>query len=328
MAWLIIALYPAVTMQASISERLKSFVGGDSGVMTSADFERMALQIRERALQQTRPPVVSVTTSPSSSSVAGFGKYPWHRNIMTTVFWIGERPTARNPVPNNRSAWDANWARNYGGYDNPDTRYRDPRTYAPRGFVPHQNPFYIALPYCDVTHGSTKPEVKSVVPWFRDAFKEPGKSVLKGRWIAIHRGGRTAFAQWEDCGPFRTDHWQYVFGNGSVRPRPNLNRGAGLDISPAVRDYLGLSKNDLCDWKFVEASSVPDGPWKFYGDNNTFVLMRKGANLFERDRNNARGVRPGTTYSTRPSASSVPLSGSLSGSPTGVRVSPSYGSSE
>ena len=78
----------------------------------------MAMQIRERAIQQTRPPTVSIPTSP----VIGFGKYPWHRSIMTTIFWIGERPTARNPVPNNRSSWDPNWARNFGGYDNPDIR--------------------------------------------------------------------------------------------------------------------------------------------------------------------------------------------------------------
>ena len=299
---------------ASTMEKVKSFFSSDSGAMTSEDFERMAMQIREKAIQQTRPPTVSAPTAP----VVGFGKYVWHRNIMTTVFWIGEHPTARNPVPNNRSAWDANWARNYGGYDNPDLRYRDPRTYAPRGFIPRQNPFYIALPYCDVSRGNTKPEVKSVVPWFKDCFEKQGKSVLKGRWIAIHHGGRTAFAQWEDCGPFRTDHWQYVFGKGDVRPKPNLNRGAGLDISPAVRDYLGMGTNDLCDWKFVESASVPDGPWKNYGDNNTFALMRKGANLYERDRNNAKRA-PSINTVTRPSASSVPLNGSTAG----VRVSPS-----
>jgi len=74
----------------------------------------------------------------------------------------------------------------------------------------------------------------------------------------------------------------------------------------------------------VEAGSVPDGPWKYYGDNNTFVLMRKGMNLLQRDRNNARGSRAPTAYTTRPSSSSVPLSGSS----TGVRVSPPYGSAE
>ncbi len=317
---ILISLLLPVLAEASISDvvdSVKARFSPDSGAMSGADFERMAMQIREKAIQQTRPPTVTIPTAP----VLGFGKYPWHRNIMTTIFWIGERPTARNPVPNNRSAWDPNWARNYGGYDNPDTRYRDPRTYAPRGFSPRQNPFYCARPYCDVSRGNTKAEVRKVVPWFHDCFEKEGKSVLKGRWVAIHHGGKTVFAQWEDCGPFRTDHWQYVFGNGSVRPKPNLNRGAGLDISPAARDYLGMGKNDFCDWKFVDAASVPDGPWKYFGDNNTFMLIRKGMNLYEHDRNNAKRS-PTTTYTTSPSVSSVPLSGTS----TGVRVSPPFAS--
>ena len=61
-----------------------------------------------------------------------------------------------------------------------------------------------------------------------------------------------AYAQWEDCGPFRTDHFQYVFQN--ERPKPNLNRGAGLDVSPAVRDYLGLAA-DRCDRLAICGSS-------------------------------------------------------------------------
>jgi hypothetical protein len=84
-----------------------------------------------------------------------------------------------------------------------------------------------------------------------------------------------------------------------------------------------LGKNDLCDWKFVDAASVPDGPWKNYGDNNTFVLMRRGANLYERDRNNAKRS-PASPTSTRPSTSSLPMSGS----PIAVRANPSVGSQE
>jgi hypothetical protein len=320
----LLILLPVVA-EATVADSIKGFFNGDSGNMSQQDFENMAMQIREKAIQQTRPPTVVVPTS--SASVVGFGRYPWHRNIQTTFFWIGERPTARNPVPNNRSAWDANWYRNFGGYDNPDSRYR--HNFIPLGFTPRQNPFYCALPYCDVSRGNTKPEVKRVVPWFRECFEKPGKSILKGRWIAIHHGGRTCFAQWEDCGPFRTDHWQYVFGvpqGNSVifeRPRPNLNHGAGLDISPAVRDYLGMGKNDVCDWKFVEAASVPDGPWKFYGDNNTFYLMRRGMDLNEHDHNNSR--RPPTAnYSTRPSTIGTPLTNS----PVAVRATPTIGFQE
>jgi hypothetical protein len=115
-----------------------------------------------------------------------------------------------------------------------------------------------------------------VIPWFKQSFARDGQTVLKSRWIAIRHNGRVCYAQWEDCGPFRTDHWQYVFGN--ERPRPNLNLGAGLDVSPAVRDYLGLGSRDTCDWRFVEFKEISPGPWAMYGDNNTFVILRRQSN--------------------------------------------------
>src|SRR5438046_8837864 len=93
---------------------------------------------------------------------------------------------------------------------------------------------------------------------------------------AARSGNRIAYAQWEDAGPFRTDHWQYVFGN--ERPKPNLNKGAGIDVSPAVRDYLGLQPTDVTDWKFVDFKVVPLGPWAKVGDNNTFILTRNKLN--------------------------------------------------
>ncbi|HRJ73413.1 MAG TPA: hypothetical protein PLS03_14405 [Terrimicrobiaceae bacterium] len=253
-----------------------------SPISSSSDFQKYAQRLRENALVKVEPQVVA-----PSAFRSGFNRYPWKRQIVTTVFWVGERPTVNNPVPNHKSSWDVNWARNYGGYDNPDPAAR--RNYIPAKFTPRQNPFYVALPYNDVTRGTTKPESRKVIPWFKQAFERPGKTVLKGRWIAVKHGNRICYAQWEDCGPFRTDHWQYVFGN--ERPRPNLNQGAGLDVSPAVRDYLGMGNKDVCDWKFVDARDVPAGPWTKYGDNNTFVLQKRGANLFLVDRNNAHGAR-------------------------------------
>ena len=72
--------------------------------------------------------------------------------------------------------------------------------------------------------------------------------------LALHTVGRV--------GPFRTDSAEYVFGN--ERPSPNANRGAGIDVSPAVRDYLGLGPLDVVDWRFVEQAKVPAGPWLLY----------------------------------------------------------------
>jgi len=205
------------------------------------------------------------STSPSAK------QYAWKTGIVTTTFWIGETAAKNNPVPNHASSWDPQWARNYGGTDSPEAKQRS--GYRPANFVPQQNPFYIALPYNDVTKGQHKPEAAQVIPWFKTDYKGPGVSVLKGRWIAIRYQGRTAYAQWEDCGPFRTDHSGYVFG--TERPKPNLNKGAGLDVSPAVRDYLGMAPTDVTDWKFVELADVPKGPWADFGSNNPFVMDKR-----------------------------------------------------
>ncbi|MBJ7327120.1 MAG: hypothetical protein JHC52_07230 [Chthoniobacterales bacterium] len=243
-------------------------------VAPALGFEEQALLLRESVLLRVEPRLP--TSAPHTPGRAGNSRrYPWKNNIVTTVFWIGETPTANNPVPNNKSSWDTQWLRNYGGYDDPDPRGR--RGYLPARFVPRQNPFYIALPYNDVSGGRTKPEVSRVIPWFRETFSKQGESVCKSRWVVIRHRGKEAYAQWEDCGPFRTDHWQYVFG--TQRPLPNLNQGAGLDVSPAVRDYLRMDSKDVADWRFVEFSEVPRGPWAQYGENNTFVQKRRGADV-------------------------------------------------
>jgi hypothetical protein len=206
-------------------------------------------------------------------------RFPWKKDIVTTVFWIGEQPTSNNPVPNRASSWDKNWAASYGGFDDPDPAHR--KNYLPVKFTPRQNPFYCALPYNDKAATGHRVEAPQVVPWFNEAYQGPAISVCKGRWVAIRKDNRTVYAQWEDAGPFRTDHWQYVFGN--ERPKPNLNKGAGLDVSPAVRDCLGLQQTDVTDWKFVDFSEVPHGPWAELGENNTFVInaRRSGKALVE-----------------------------------------------
>jgi len=64
---------------------------------------------------------------------------------------------------------------------------------------------------------------------------------------------------------------------GDERPDRNAQHGAGLNVSPAVRDYLGLQPTDLTDWQFVEVGDVPPGPWRDYGENNHFVIARREA---------------------------------------------------
>lgn len=227
-----------------------------------------------------RNPILVQTTilsrdglQPSSSASGGqplAGAVDWKMNITTTVFWVGEQATDHNPVPNDKSAWDGGWLSSYGGYDNPAPATR--ANFIPADFLPRQNPFYVALPYNDVANHHTKPEVAQVIPWFRSSFVRDGQSICKGEWVAIRHGHKVCYAQWEDVGPFATDDWQYVFGY--QRPHPNPNRDAGLDVSPAVRDYLGLAGLDLCDWRFVNFDQIPAGPWAIYGTNNTFVQLR------------------------------------------------------
>ena len=54
--------------------------------------------------------------------------------------------------------------------------------------------------------------------------------------------------------------FDYVFGD--KKPKNNTNDHAGLDVSPAVKDYLTLSDIDKVDWRFIDEDEVPDGPWK------------------------------------------------------------------
>jgi hypothetical protein len=214
-------------------------------------------------------PTSNRSTAPVRPVQPGAGiLYPWRQNITATIFWIGEQPTQNNPTPNHKSSWDQEWAINFGGYDNPDpaARIADHNTgeFRPKGFTPQLNPFYVALPYNDVAGWSRhKPEASKVIPWFSRMNPAPGKTVLKGRWVQIYNGKRSCYAQWEDCGPWVTDDFEYVFLGKP--PKNRSNKSAAIDISPSVRDYLGLQSGQKCHWRFVEAAQVPYGPWKKYG---------------------------------------------------------------
>jgi hypothetical protein len=228
--------------------------------------------MRENAIDHMEP---TISTPTDARTLTASGRYPWRTQIVTTMFAVGY--AKKGHAPHKTSAWDPQWLAHYGGIDNPNPARR--HNYISTTFVPRQNPFYIALPYNDVEKGATKPEAKIVIPWFREINDKgdwvEGRSVCRHRWLAIRSGaGRVCYAQWSDCGPFVTDHWEYVFG--SEKPRPNSDGGAGLQVSPAVRDYLELSNIDVTDWKFVEARDVPDGPWKIYGEQGAHAPRGRG----------------------------------------------------
>jgi hypothetical protein len=175
-----------------------------------------------------------------------------HSNVISTIFWVGEAPGPENAgISNAESAWDGDWEAHFGGYDDPNNR----NGYYPAGFTPNENPFYFALPYNDLDdNGDRKatagncPNTSNTISW------------CKNTWVKITKGGKTAYAQWQDVGPLQEDDVAYVFGSSA--PKNTWGAKAGIDVSPAVRDYLGLSDIDRVSWSFVSAASVPAGPWK------------------------------------------------------------------
>ncbi|HEY3898293.1 MAG TPA: hypothetical protein VGM54_06755 [Chthoniobacter sp.] len=237
---------------------------------TPQDFATHARKMREDAIENMEPKV----TAPTTRTLAASGRYPWKTQIVTTMFAVGY---GKKGHVHKASVWDPQWLSHYGGIDSPNPAKR--HNFISTDFVPRENPFYIALPYNDVAEGATKPEAKIVIPWFKAVTEKgnwtEGQTICRHRWLAIRSAaGRVCYAQWSDSGPFTTDHWQYVFGN--EKPRPNPDGGAGLQVSPAVRDYLELSNVDVTDWKFVEAQDVPDGPWKTYGEHGAHAPSSRG----------------------------------------------------
>lgn len=238
-------------------------------------------QTPEQTPSETSPRVIIPTQSTAAAAAhrsgistrpsAGKITYPWKMNITTTVFWIGEQPTENNPVPNDVSAWDKQWVSHFGGYDDPAPESRIAShgmgDFRPRSFVPKLNPFYIALPYNDKESQGYRSEAARVIPWFNRVPRDNQQTSLKGRWLQIFANRRSCYAQWEDVGPFETDDWPYVFGDKP--PKNPHNNAAGLDISPAVRDYLGISSGQKVHWRFVEPQDVPYGPWKRYGSSSS-----------------------------------------------------------
>ena len=186
------------------------------------------------------------------------GKYPLHKDITATVFWVGEESGPENNyIPNLQSAWDDEWQQHYGGTDDPVNR----NGYYPAEFTPKENPFYFALPYNDFdASGVRKASAYKYVYWASEKNWDDHESMCKNRWIKITFNQKTAYAQWEDVGPFETDDYKYVFG--TAKPQNKENDNAGLDVSPAVRDFLGLSGMDKVEWQFVDFNHVPDGPWR------------------------------------------------------------------
>jgi hypothetical protein len=220
--------------------------------------------------------VAAVSVCALHSEAAVLPVYPVHTQVTATVFWIGEPVGNGSTEDNAISAYDDKWQAHYGGYD--DYTYVRRYPYFPR-FVPHENPFYLDVPYDDFTDsGRTRSDRTSVVPWVRALA--PGMaaaarggaeySLMKNRWVKMWRvvGGktRTCYGQVEDAGPYVYDDAHYVFSKTNARPASSEAENAGMDVSPAIRDCLAFSGLNNADnklsWRFVEVAAVPPGPWR------------------------------------------------------------------
>jgi len=182
--------------------------------------------------------------------------YPAHRDIIATVFWVGEAPSRDNDhIGNDASAWDDHWRQHFGGADDPNRRQHG--GYWPAGFRPRENPFYVALPYGEFTDsGDVRTDVSKVYWYDRKHPPTDGRSILAGRWVQVSLNGRTTYVQWADVGPFQEDDVDYVFGT-----HPPIDRRAGIDLSPAAARYLRVPGEARVSWQFVDADQVPAGPW-------------------------------------------------------------------
>jgi hypothetical protein len=174
------------------------------------------------------------------------GGFVLHKNITATVFWVGESG-------NTSSSWCGEWVKHFGGIDDPKNR----NGFYPAGFTPTENPFYFALPFNELPSGCSAPD--SILSLFTDS-RTGGLAFFKNRWVKIVKDGVECYAQWEDVGPFVTCDPEYVFG--LALPVNSRNDSAGIDVSPAVRDYLNLSGIGKVDWIFVNETDVPEGHWK------------------------------------------------------------------
>jgi hypothetical protein len=204
------------------------------------------------ATAQAQNPPSSVRSSINYAPEAPIAMHDFKKTI-TTVFWVGEDANGENAfIDNHGSYWDSRWVKHFGGVDSPKHR----KGFFPAGFTPKQNPFYVALPFAEVDHDGHMKEATKKIP----GFGESGEPLTRNRWVEVRYKGKSCYAQWQDAGPFGEDDFDWVFGEAK-KPRNTQGLKAGLDISPATAQYLGIEDSARTEWRFVDAAHVPEGPW-------------------------------------------------------------------
>ncbi len=214
--------------------------------------------------------------------------WPVHNNIVASLFWTGEGASDDNgDISNYGSAWSSSWTIDYGLEDKPSLARDVDGFPTSSNYKNTENPFYCALPYNDLgalvsdgnrndiidlqltndgTEYGYKKNRNTAVYWHADSTTmstNSSKSIVKNRWVKIMANGKTAYAQWEDAGPFYYNDIEYVFGSSS--PLNSKQLGAGIDLSPAVMKKLYNDANHggaTVSWQFVDECEVPSTPWK------------------------------------------------------------------
>lgn len=171
-----------------------------------------------------------------------------------TVYWVGEAASEDNGwIQNTDSVYQYgknHWLKHHGCADDE----RKPCT------TGKENPFYCALPINDFKDESPNPKVRSRVPpeWRLDG----PVSWIKNRWVHIRAKGKDAYCQIEDGGPFGEEDVNWVFGD-ALKPLSKVNQSAGIDLSPAAANFLGVSGVYDIEWRLVlDQKDVPPGPWR------------------------------------------------------------------
>ena len=168
---------------------------------------------------------------------------PVPKRGLASVFWVGERATPENGyIHNASSAWDALWEQHY--------------------HEGTENSFYVALPYNDISGQGYRKAESYNIPWFPVGGVMPPRSICKNRWVEVLnvRTNRIAYGQWEDVGPFGEDDFAYVFGH-ATHPTNDRILGAGIDLSPDLANLIGIDGSGEVQWRHVDGSQVPQGPW-------------------------------------------------------------------
>jgi hypothetical protein len=200
------------------------------------------------------------TTSTSSFVFSDFHRkpsthYPWKTNINPIVFSADKSSKVTDPSGTSesiRSASETGFAR-----DSEKHLY---------------NSFRVALPFNDLQF----PDLARhwlPIKWLRSKHRAKSGSACEDRWIEIKNAqGNVCYAQWEDVGPLRNDHAEYVFGS----ERPGPGDSPGLAVSDEIARYLGL-KNKLnpVSWRFVDDEDVLPGPWLKLDEGNGFYRSLK-----------------------------------------------------